>query len=139
MTATVSGSDDVGGIAGINAITGIIDGCHSKGVITGDHRVGGVVGNNLGVIRSCNNRSGVNTTAEENQIKLSDISLETITGSESVSTVTDIGGIAGTSSGIIRQSKNRGNVGYQHMGYNVGGIAGTQTGYLYKCENFAQV
>ena len=136
---TVSGSDDVGGIAGINAITGIIDGCHSKGVITGDHRVGGVVGNNLGVVRSCNNRSGVNTTAEENQIKLSDISLETITGSESVSTVTDIGGIAGTSSGIIRQSKNRGNVGYQHMGYNVGGIAGTQTGYLYKCENFAQV
>ena len=136
---TVSGSDDVGGIAGINAITGIIDGCHSKGVITGDHRVGGVVGNNLGVVRSCNNRSGVNTTAEENQIKLSDISLETITGSESVSAVTDIGGIAGTSSGIIRQSKNRGNVGYQHMGYNVGGIAGTQTGYLYKCENFAQV
>ena len=136
---TVSGSDDVGGIAGINAITGIIDGCHSKGVITGNHRVGGVVGNNLGVVRSCNNRSGVNTTAEENQIKLSDISLETITGSESVSTVTDIGGIAGTSSGVIRQSKNRGNVGYQHMGYNVGGIAGTQTGYLYKCENFAQV
>lgn len=136
---TVSGSDDVGGIAGINAITGIIDGCHSKGVITGDHRVGGIVGNNLGVVRSCNNRSGVNTTAEENQIKLSDISLETITGSESVSAVTDIGGIAGTSSGVIRQSKNRGNVGYQHMGYNVGGIAGTQTGYLYKCENFAQV
>ena len=136
---TVSGSDDVGGIAGINAITGIIDGCHSKGVITGDHRVGGVVGNNLGVIRSCNNRSAVNTTAEENQVKLSDISFDTITGSESVSTVTDIGGIAGTSSGVIRQSKNRGNVGYQHMGYNVGGIAGTQTGYLYKCENFAQV
>ena len=136
---TVSGSDDVGGIAGINAITGIIDGCHSEGVITGDHRVGGVVGNNLGVVRSCNNRSGVNTTAEENQIKLSDISIDTITGSESVSTVTDIGGIAGTSSGIIRQSKNRGNVGYQHMGYNVGGIAGTQTGYLYKCVNFAQV
>ena len=129
----------MGGIAGINAITGIIDGCHSKGVITGDHRVGGVVGNNLGVIRSCNNRSQVNTTAEENQVKLSDISFDTITGSESVSTVTDIGGIAGTSSGVIRQSKNRGNVGYQHMGYNVGGIAGTQTGYLYKCENFAQV
>ena len=136
---TVSGADDVGGIAGINAITGIIDSCHSDGTITGDHRTGGIAGSNLGVIRSCNNRSAVNTTAEENQVKLSDISFDTITGSESVSTVTDIGGIAGTSSGIIRQSKNRGNVGYQHMGYNVGGIAGTQTGYLYKCENFAQV
>lgn len=136
---TVSGANDVGGIAGINAVTGIIDGCHASGSVTGSHRVGGVAGSNLGVIRSCNNRSEVNTTAEENQIKLSDISLGTITGSESVSTVTDIGGIAGTSSGIIRQSKNRGNVGYQHMGYNVGGIAGTQSGYLYKCENFAQV
>lgn len=136
---TVSGANDVGGIVGINAVTGILDGCHASGVVTGSHRIGGVAGNNLGVIRSCNNRSEVNTTAEENQVKLSDISLSTITGSESVSTVTDIGGIAGTSSGIIRQSKNRGNVGYQHMGYNVGGIAGTQSGYLYKCENFAQV
>ena len=136
---TVSGSNDVGGIVGINAVTGILDGCHASGVVTGSHRIGGVAGNNLGVIRSCNNRSQVNTTAEENQVKLSDISLSTITGSESISTVTDIGGIAGTSSGIIRESKNRGNVGYQHMGYNVGGIAGTQTGYLYKCQNFAQV
>ena len=136
---TVSGADDVGGIAGINAVTGIIDGCRTGGVITGNHRVGGIAGNNLGVIRSCNNRSAVNTTAEENQIKLSDISLDTITGSESISTVTDIGGIAGTSSGVIRESRNRGDVGYQHMGYNVGGIAGTQSGYLYKCQNFAQV
>ena len=136
---TVSGANDVGGIAGINAVTGILDGCHASGIVTGSHRIGGIAGNNLGVIRSCNNRSQVNTTAEENQIKLSDLSLDTITGSESISTVTDIGGIAGTSSGIIRQSKNRGNVGYQHMGYNVGGIAGTQSGYLYRCENFAQV
>ena len=136
---TVSGANDVGGIVGINAVTGILDGCHASGSVTGSHRIGGIAGNNLGVIRSCNNRSQVNTTAEENQIKLSDISLDTITGSESISTVTDIGGIAGTSSGIIRQSKNRGNVGYQHMGYNVGGIAGTQSGYLYRCENFAQV
>ena len=136
---TVSGANDVGGIVGINAVTGILDGCHASGTVAGSHRIGGVAGSNLGVIRSCNNRSQVNTTAEENQVKLSDISLSTITGSESISTVTDIGGIAGTSSGIIRESKNRGNVGYQHMGYNVGGIAGTQTGYLYKCQNFAQV
>ena len=136
---TVSGAEDVGGVVGINAVTGILDSCHASGVVTGKHRTGGIAGNNQGVIRSCNNRSQVNTTAEENQVALSDISLSTIVGSESAGTVTDIGGIAGTSSGIIRQSKNRGNVGYQHMGYNVGGIAGTQSGYLYRCENFAQV
>ena len=139
FSGTVSGADDTGGIVGINAITGIIDDCHADGTITGEHRAGGIAGNNLGVIRSCNNRAQINTTADDNQIKLSDISLSTIAGTESVSTVTDIGGIAGSSSGIIRDSKNRGGVGYQHMGYNVGGIVGTQSGYLYNCRNFAPV
>lgn len=139
FSGTVSGADDTGGIAGINALTGIIDGCHADGTVTGEHRAGGIAGNNLGVIRSCNSRAQINTTAEDNQIKLSDISLSTITGTESVSTITDIGGIAGSSSGVIRDSKNRGSVGYQHMGYNVGGIVGTQSGYLYNCRNFAPV
>lgn len=139
FTGTVSGADDVGGIAGINTLTGIIESCNINGQISGDHRIGGAAGSNTGVIRLTNNRAEVNTTEEENQVNLSDITLSTIAGTETVSTVTDIGGIAGQSSGVIRQCKNRGNVGYQHMGYNVGGIAGTQSGYIYKCENFAQV
>ena len=139
FSGTVSGVDDVGGIVGINAVSGIVDGCQVTGTVTGSHRVGGTVGHNQGVIRACSNRSLVNTTAEENEVNLSDITLDTITGTESANTVTDIGGIAGASSGVIRECSNRGDVGYQHMGYNIGGIAGTQSGYIYKCENLARV
>ncbi|MGM9550059.1 MAG: GLUG motif-containing protein [Faecousia sp.] len=139
FSGSVSGADNVGGITGINAVSGIVEGCRVSGSLTGNHRVGGMVGDNLGVIRSCSNRAEVNTTAEENEVDISDITLDTLTGTESASTVTDIGGIAGSSSGVIRDCKNWGNVGYQHMGYNIGGIAGTQTGYVYKCENFARI
>ena len=34
---------------------------------------------------------------------------------------------------------NAGNVGYEHMRYNVGGIAGRQSGYLDGCRNTAVV
>ena len=38
------------------------------------------------------------------------------------------GGIAGVSSGIIRDCTNSEKVGYSHIGYKVGGIVGLQTG-----------
>ena len=139
FSGTVSGSNDVGGLVGINAVSGTIEDSRCSGVISGDHRVGGIAGDNPGVIRGCSNRAEVNTTAEENQVALSDITLNAVIGTESAGTVTDIGGIAGSSSGVIRECKNRGSVGYQHMGYNVGGIVGTQTGYVYKCHNYARV
>ncbi len=63
------------------------------------------------------------------------MTLDSLVNSESAATVTDIGGIAGSSTGVIRDCVNRGNVGYQHMGYNIGGIAGTQSGHIVDCEN----
>lgn len=132
---TLSGSDHVGGIAGVNGVTGLIEGCRVEGELQGNHFVGGIVGSNEGVIRSCESRASINTTALQNTLELSDITLESLTGSESASTVTDIGGIAGTSKGVLRDCKNYGDVGYQHMGYNIGGIAGTQSGYIANCEN----
>ena len=136
---TVAGSDDVGGIAGINTLTGLIESCVIKGSIVGNHFVGGVAGENRGVIRDCSNSAGINTTAAQNTVDLSDITLDTLTGSESANTVTDIGGIAGESSGVIRSCENWGNVGYQHMGYNIGGIAGTQSGYIVDCVNYGKI
>ena len=136
---TVSGAAKVGGIAGTNAVTGIIENCRTEGELQGDHFAGGLAGENYGVIRDCINRIRVNATAQQNSVDLSDISLDTLVNSEAADTVTDIGGIAGFSSGVIRSCYNRGDVGYQHMGYNVGGIAGTQSGYLAECGNYAQV
>ena len=56
-----------------------------------------------------------------------------------VEKVNDVGGIAGLSSGSIRQCSNSGRVGYEHTGYNIGGIAGRQTGLMVLCENSGSI
>ena len=132
----ISGANYVGGIVGSNTVTGIVDGCLVVGEVYGEHFIGGIAGENMGVIRNCENNAPVNTTAQQNSVKIADINMDTLTNSEAANTVTDIGGIAGNSSGVIRNSINRADVGYQHMGYNIGGIAGTQVGYIAECENF---
>ena len=139
FTGEVSGSSQIGGIAGCNEVSGVIKNCTVSGSISGSHFVGGIVGENAGVIRMCENLANVNDTPQENRVDISDITIGTITGTESANTVTDIGGIAGSSSGTIRACKNKGNIGYTHMGYNIGGIVGSQTGYIANCENFGAV
>lgn len=135
----VGGADSVGGIAGSNDLTGIVVSCSSHGSVHGTHFAGGITGLNNGVVRSCRNHAQVNTTVEQNSISLEDISLQSITSSESAATVTDIGGICGSGSGVIRGCENHGAVGYPKVGYNIGGIAGSFSGYLYACVNYAEV
>lgn len=139
FAGTVSGGDNVGGIAGENTVSGIVEDCRVSGEIGGLHCVGGIIGSNSGVIRRCVNDATVNTTPQHNTVELSDITIDSLTDSEAANATTDLGGIAGKSNGVIRESKNRGSVGYRHMGYNVGGIAGTQSGYIADCENDAPV
>ena len=138
-SGSISGGDNIGGIAGVNTVTGVIDGCQIQGDIQGNHFVGGIAGENCGVVRGCTNRAQINTTPQQNSVEIADITMDTLTNSEAVNTVTDIGGIAGISSGVIRDCENRGDVGYKHMGYNIGGIAGTQSGYVADCRNYGQV
>ena len=135
----VSGTDRVGGIAGINRVTGVIEDCEVFDTVHGNHFVGGIAGENMGLIRSCKNSSDVNATESQNKVDLSGITLETISGVEAANTVTDIGGIAGTNGGVLRNCDNLAVVGYLHIGYNVGGIAGSQQGYMENCRNFGQV
>ncbi len=135
----VSGGRQIGGLVGINTVSGLIEGCQVQGSVEGDHFVGGIAGENAGTVRDCRNEAQVNVTADQNSVDLADVSLHTLTGTESVRTTTDIGGIVGTSSGVVRSCENRGTVGYQHMGYNVGGIAGSQTGLVIDCTNAGAV
>lgn len=135
----VSGNDYIGGLVGTNRVSGILEGCRVSGKIHGNHFVGGMAGDNYGLIRNCKNDSEINTTASENSVEISDISTDTITGTESADTVTDVGGIAGTSTGVIRNCENHGTVGYQHMGYNIGGIAGSQKGYITESKNYGEI
>ena len=139
FSGTVAASDNVGGIVGSNTVTGIIDCCKTKGFVQGDHFVGGIAGENLGVIRKCTNSAPVNITPQQNSVELSDITLDSLTSSESANTVTDVGGIAGTSGGVIRDCENLADIGYLKMGYNIGGIAGSQMGYMVNCSNFANI
>lgn len=139
FSGEVSGSEHIGGLVGINTVTGILQDCKIDGTVHGEHFVGGIAGENLGVIRSCVNNASVNTTPQQNSVELSQITLDTLANSEAANTVTDIGGIAGSSGGVIRDCENYGPVGYPHMGYNIGGIAGSQMGYITGCVNYAAI
>lgn len=138
---SVHGTETVGGIAGENY--GIIVKCINEGSVMGKRFSGGIAGQNEGKISNCQNAGKINTRIETSSVALEDISFD-ITGINLVSandsdSVTDTGGIAGISSGIIDSCENRGEVGYQHFGYNVGGIAGRQSGYVSNCVNYGTV
>ena len=139
FSGVVSGADVVGGIAGRNEVSGVIEDCDVRGVVYGSHFIGGIAGENHGVVRNCENSAGVNTTVQQNEVSVSDITMDTLTGTETVTDTTDVGGIAGANSGVLRACVNRATVGYQHMGYNIGGIVGSQTGYVEGCVNFGDV
>lgn len=144
FTGVVSGKEQVGGIAGFNKAASMIENCTANGIVSGDHYIGGITGENQGVIRQCTNAAEVNTEVQQNSIGMDmniDINsyLSSFTSKESTEYATNIGGITGTSTGVIRECVNEGNVGYQKMGYNVGGIAGSQNGYIVDCVNYAKI
>ena len=108
--------------------------------------MGGIAGENRGLITNCTNRTSVNTdkievTSEKSfgftaLSDLKEIKKDVSEVSEDdFLNISDIGGIAGLSTGITEGCVNSGNVGYEHMGYNVGGIAGRSSGRLAGCEN----
>ena len=135
FSGEVTGTDNIGSIAGINTTAGIVESCAGKATVYGDHFVGGIVGTNNGIVRSCKNGGRINTTEKQNKVSITDITVGTLTGTETAMTVTDIGGIAGANTGVIRSCENTGDVGYPHIGYNIGGIAGSQAGFITECTN----
>ena len=131
----IGAAESAGGIAGSNLVTGRIEDCMVSGLVRGSHFIGGIAGENAGVIRSCKNLSSINVKEEDNKIDSVSLDPDFLMGKETVSTSTDLGGIAGTNTGVIRQCSNHGNVGYPRMGYNIGGIAGSSGGYIVSCKN----
>lgn len=135
FSGTVSGTDFVGGIAGTNTATGKIKNSSANGIVYGNHFIGGIAGSNHGMIQDCTNTATINTELQQNEVDLSDITIDSLTGAESFATVTDIGGISGVNIGSIIHCENKANIGYPRIGYNIGGIAGCQTGYISDCSN----
>ena len=144
FNGTVIGAQDVGGIAGINKVSGSIVSCKVYGEIIGENRTGGVAGTNEGLISSCENNSKVNTIGITPTVSLDEINISltldiTKLPSLNNSTMSDTGGISGYTTGIIIGCTNLGQVGYPHIGYNVGGIAGRSQGHLASNLNAAEI
>ena len=145
FTGVVHGNQDVGGLAGVNGITGSIQNCRISGDIQGSLRTGGAAGYNQGIIEKCKNDAGVNIAKVDPQISMTNVDLEITmdisqwNGMSMINAASDTGGIAGYSSGVIHECSNAGMIGYPHIGYNLGGIAGRSCGYIAVCENSGQV
>ena len=142
FTGTVSGNRQVGGLVGLNGGSGILEGCTVSGLVHGNHYIGGLAGRNQGVIRTCANRAEVNPQADHNSVaadNLLGLDVENPSANESIKDATNLGGIAGISSGVIRDCENHGSIGSEKMGYNVGGIAGSQIGYITGCANYGTI
>ena len=135
----VKGGTHVGGIVGQNEPTGQLINCSYSGTLLGEHYVGGIVGQNEGSVIRCQNQGDVNITEVKTTVAIHEVDLTTIRSTENAPACTDIGGIAGASSGILQSCTNTGDVGYEHVGYNVGGIAGRQSGWLDSCVNTGTV
>lgn len=145
FTGMVYGSSDVGGIAGVNGVSGSIQNCRVSGDIQGSLRTGGVIGHNRGIVENSKNDASVNMAKVDPQISMEDINLDISmdvtqwTGIRFTDAASDTGGIAGYSSGVIHECSNAGTVGYSHIGYNLGGIAGRSSGYIASCDNTGEV
>ena len=141
FSGTINGKENVGGIVGLNAITGAVLNCSTGGAVTGENKTGGIAGSNLGKIQGSTNGAYVNTVSQDQAISLEDLNLDLSLDKSKLSSVSvlptavDTGGIAGYSSGILQSCNNAAVVGYPHVGYNVGGIAGRSCGYILDCSN----
>ncbi len=147
----VKGSDYIGAIAGMNELSGEISFTRSEGYVGGTHFVGGIAGENMGNIANCTNNAMVNTSISDSGISIDSMEmLNTVINliknakksddtALADSTISDVGGIAGLSIGIINRCINNGPIGYDHVGYNIGGIAGRQSGYILSCSNNGQI
>lgn len=142
FSGEIMAQEALGGIAGYNDETGVIEGCINQGQLTGNLKTGGVAGDNAGLIQDCTNQGDVNATDQGVEIESDDsFSMGGINLEETVRVekVNDAGGIAGFSLGKIVNCSNYGTVGYLHTGYNIGGIAGRQSGIIEQCQNYGKI
>lgn len=139
FSGSVTGSDAVGAIAGINKATGKIINCSADADIAATNKTGGLVGENKGLISDCTSECNVNTEELTTTMDLGGLDIGNFNIAHNLVDRNDMGGIAGVSSGIITGCVNKGTIGFLHTGYNVGGIAGRQSGKVIDCTNYGEL
>lgn len=116
---SINGRKSVGGLVGKNEDTGVIDSSVNGAEVNGIEDVGGICGENNGIIRNSVNNGIINSEADAAAV--------------------NVGGIAGNSNGVIEACYNGGEVGCMGYGTNTGGIAGKQSGCIIGSNNDAAV
>ena len=134
-TGNVRGKNEVGGIAGYNAETGMILNSTNYAMVLATDQTGGIAGRNEGLISECNNQGNINIKELDTTMDLGGVDIGTLNLAGNIVNRNNMGGIAGTSEGMITGCKNSGTVGFEHTGYNVGGIVGSQSGQIFDCTN----
>lgn len=135
FVGSVTGQNRVGGIAGSNKATGSIVHGTSNAVVLATNDTGGIAGKNEGMISGCTNSSSVNVEELETSLNLGAVDIGSLNLTKRVVNRNNMGGIAGSSAGVISDCTNAGIIGFNHTGYNVGGIAGSQSGTVLNCKN----
>ncbi len=131
----VRGKSDVGGIAGLNAETGMILKTTNHAMVLATDQTGGIAGRNEGLISDCNNQGNINIKELDTTMDLGGVDIGTLNLTGNIVNRNNMGGIAGMSEGIITGCRNSGTIGFEHTGYNVGGIVGSQSGQVFDCTN----
>ena len=144
-SGAIEGNNTVGAIAAINENTGLITSCVNNAHVSGYYFTGGITGKNYGIVSGCTNKGNINDNAAwvEKDDANGESILATISSSNEDEEVSrsgvDTGGIAGYSRGSIVRCTNSGNIGYEHVGYNVGGIVGRQMGIVSYSDNKGKI
>ena len=115
FSGEISGKNQVGGIAGTNALNGIIDNSVNEATVSGDSETGGIAGLNEGRIKLSRNKGRVCRETTENTVKA--------------------GGICGNNKGALVICTNEGEIGAEGFGDNIGGICGIESGEIRECIN----
>ena len=125
-TGKVSGDDDVGGLVGANLDDGSVSASYSTVQVTGDDRIGGLAGSNSGEVTAAYATGRVVGDTEAGGLlgrNTGDVNVSYATGR--VSGRRTIGGLIGWNSGDVKASYLTGLV---SGGSKIGGLVGDNTG-----------
>ena len=128
VEGSVTGGDNVGGIAGTNTGSGIIKDCTANVTVNGHDNVGGIAGKNDGTVTDCTNKGSVTGTGT-NAGGITGSNNGTVSGNANTGSVTGetgAGGITGSNNGTVSGNTNTGSV--TGTGTNAGGITGSNNG-----------
>jgi uncharacterized repeat protein (TIGR02543 family) len=140
-TGSVSGSENVGGIAA--EIEGTVKNCYNAGNVSGKDNIGGLFGWGAAIITKCNNSGTI--SGRENVGGIVGYSYSIVeecynTGSlivdRSVSDGNHAGGIVGYNSGEVKNSYNTGNISGKG---GAGGIVGLNVKKIVDCYNIGNI